>query len=66
MAPIHRRMPVILNRDDERRWLHPDTSPETALDILEQPVSADVMAAYPVSKSVNRPVEDGPHVREPV
>lgn len=66
MASIHHRMPVILNRDDERRWLHPETSPEEALAVLEHPVSADVMEAYPVSTAVNRPVADGAHLREPV
>jgi len=66
MAPIHRRMPVILGRGDEKRWLHPDTSLEAALDMLEHPVAANAMEAYPVSKAVNRPVVDGPHLREPV
>jgi putative SOS response-associated peptidase YedK len=66
MAKIHHRMPVILKRDDERRWLHPETSPAEALAILEHPVSADVMEAYPVSTAVNRPVADGAYLREPV
>jgi putative SOS response-associated peptidase YedK len=66
MAKIHHRMPFILKRGDEKRWLHPETSPAEALAILEHPVSADVMAAYPVSTAVNRPVADGPHLREPV
>jgi putative SOS response-associated peptidase YedK len=66
MAKVHHRMPVILDRSDEKRWLHPDTSLEAALAMLEHPVSADAMEAYPVSKAVNRPVTDGPHVREPV
>jgi len=66
MAKVHHRMPVILNRGDEKRWLHPDTSPEAALAMLEHPVAADAMEAYPVSKAVNRLGDDGPHLREPV
>ena len=57
-------------RVDNQAWegvsLHPDTSPEAALAILEQPVAADAMEAYPVSKAVNRPGADGAHLRAPV
>jgi putative SOS response-associated peptidase YedK len=66
MAPIHNRMPVILNRDAEARWLNPDTSPEEALEILADPVSTDAMEAYTVSSKVNRPGFDRPEARERV
>jgi putative SOS response-associated peptidase YedK len=66
MQPIHHRMPVILNRDSEAKWLNPDTSPEEALAILADPVSAGEMEAYPVSSNVNRPGFDRPEARERV
>lgn len=66
MQPIHNRMPVILNRDAEAAWLNPDTSPEDALEILADPVSAEAMEAYPVSSNVNRPGYDRPEARERV
>jgi putative SOS response-associated peptidase YedK len=59
-------MPVILNRDAEAAWLNPDTSPEGALEILADPVSADEMEAYPVSSNVNRPGYNRPEARERV
>jgi putative SOS response-associated peptidase YedK len=66
MQQIHNRMPVILNRDAEAAWLNPDTSPEGALEILADPVSADEMEAYPVSSNVNRPGYNRPEARERV
>jgi putative SOS response-associated peptidase YedK len=66
MQPIHNRMPVILNRDAEASWLNPDTSPEDALDILADPLSAAEMEAYPVAPNVNRPTYDRPEARERV
>jgi putative SOS response-associated peptidase YedK len=64
MSTIHARMPVILNRDAEADWLNPDTSPETALEILSDPLLANSMEAYEVSKNVNRPGFDRPEARE--
>lgn len=58
MAPIHDRMPIILNRDAESAWLNPDTTPDDALDILADPLEVDEMEAYEVSKNVNRPGYD--------
>lgn len=66
MADIHTRMPVILRREDEDEWLDPDnTEPEHVLPLL-RPYSAGEMAAYPVSRLVNRPINDTPDVLERV
>ncbi len=66
MAEIHNRMPVILRREDEDEWLDPaNTEPEHLLPLL-RPYPAHDMAAYPVSRMVNSPMNDAPHVLERV
>jgi putative SOS response-associated peptidase YedK len=57
VAQVHPRMPVILRRDDERRWLQRDTDPHTALALL-QPYPAERMTMYEVSARVNRATTD--------
>jgi putative SOS response-associated peptidase YedK len=43
VAPIHNRMPVILLREDEERWLDPDmTEPEEIASLL-RPYPADLL-----------------------
>ena len=63
MAAIHDRMPVILHRDDEQRWLNPKADPSLA-DLLE-PFPAGLMVAWPVSKLVNSPANDTAVVMAP-
>jgi putative SOS response-associated peptidase YedK len=64
MLPLHNRMPVILRREDEDRWLDPAvTEPGAVLDLLK-PYPAEWMEAYPVAKLVNSPENDGPEVLE--
>jgi putative SOS response-associated peptidase YedK len=59
MRPIHDRMPVILEPADFGCWL--ETSPEHAQDLLPllRPASAEDLEAYPVSKAVNNPKNEG-------
>ena len=57
LAPIHNRMPVILQPDYEREWLSGVTD-EVALSELLGPYPADEMAAYPVSSRVGSPKHD--------
>lgn len=64
MASIHNRMPVILHKKDEPRWLAP--SGETELLELLVPYPADHMKAYAVSNLVNSPKNDSPEVMWPV
>ncbi len=60
MAPIHKRMPVIVERADYDRWLEPSPLPPPVLhDILGTP-SSDGFEAYPVSRLVNSPKNDSP------
>ena len=60
MQTIHDRMPVILRREDEERWLAPGTDP--GLSSLLRPFPAERMELKPVSNRVNSPSNDGPEV----
>ena len=53
-------MPVILKREDEKTWLESKDSAEI-LSLL-RPYPAEDMAAYPVSKLVNSPRNEGKEV----
>jgi putative SOS response-associated peptidase YedK len=66
MEPIHNRMPVILRREDEESWLNPDTVESERLLPLLQPYAAGKMEAYPVSRAVNNPRNDGAKLVDPV
>lgn len=63
LQPIHDRMPVILEPDDYDGWL--TGAPDDAAALL-RPFPAAMMAAYPISTSVNKPENDDPSVLEPV
>jgi putative SOS response-associated peptidase YedK len=66
LAPIHNRMPVILRRADEERWLDPELSDETVLLPMLRPYAADEMEGYEVSRAVNSPLNDTPECVRPV
>ena len=55
VEPLHHRMAVILDRDEETRWLDGEAVP---LD----PWPGDSLRAYPVSTAVNNPANDGPEL----
>ena len=57
MAPIHDRMPVILDPGAISAWLDPGNS--RPADLL-RPCPADLMEAYPVDPAVGRVQNDGP------
>lgn len=65
-ARLHDRMPVILDPDEETRWL--DRRLVEARDLLPllRPYPAERMEAYPVSTLVSSPGNDGPALIEPV
>jgi putative SOS response-associated peptidase YedK len=62
VAPMHDRMPVILDPDAEREWLHADQS--RAHELLE-PYGCDDLEAYPISTAVNDPANDSADVLLP-
>ena len=61
---IHDRMPVILKREDEEKWLK--SAQEEELLHLLQPYPSERMMTYPVSNKVNSPLNDVPEILEPV
>jgi putative SOS response-associated peptidase YedK len=65
VAPVHERMPVILNEEALWRWLEPDASKE-ALHALLHPYPEAGMVTYPVSSLVNSPQHDSPECVEPL
>ncbi len=66
MEPIHNRMPVILNKEDEHLWVsHDETEPERLLTLLK-PYPTEKMEAYVVSTLVNSPANNTPKVIEEI
>lgn len=63
VEPIHDRMPVILEPDEEDTWL--TGTPEEAAGVLD-PHPPDPLEAYPVSKRVNDPSNDDESILEEV
>jgi len=57
-APVHDRMPVILNPEAYDLWLDPSFRNAAELTAMLQPFPADRMRAYPVSPRVNDPKND--------
>ena len=62
-APIHNRMPVILDPTDYDRWLDVEL---IGVGELLRPCPADWLEAYPVSQRVNRPQNDDASLAEPL
>ena len=63
---IHDRMPVILQREDEARWLDPALTDPVQLLPLLKPYPSELMEYYPVSRQVNSPRVDMPSNIEPL
>ena len=61
IAPLHHRMPVILDPEDEATWLDPETDPGHALALL-RPYPAERMELYPVAPLVSSVRNDGPEL----
>jgi putative SOS response-associated peptidase YedK len=60
MADIHDRMPVILKREDYRKWLEPkELAADEVVDLLK-PYPAAEMEARAVARTVNNPKNDSP------
>jgi putative SOS response-associated peptidase YedK len=54
MRPIHNRMPVILKRKDEDKWLDISSSDLEIISMLK-PTENEMLESYQVSANVNRP-----------
>lgn len=62
VAPIHDRMPVILDQADESEWLDPEAGEEGLQSLL---VPTDDLLVTEVSDAVNDVRQDGPALIEP-
>jgi putative SOS response-associated peptidase YedK len=65
MAPIHDRMPVILEPGDEDNWLRADTE-SAALHALLAPCAEGRLTAHEISPLINSPRNDAPELLAPV
>jgi putative SOS response-associated peptidase YedK len=66
LAPIHDRMPVILDPADEARWPDPALTDPAALRPLLVPCPPERLRLWPVSPAVNDPRHEGPDLMAPV
>jgi putative SOS response-associated peptidase YedK len=66
LAPLHERMPVVLEERDWDRWLDPSADDVNALARLLVPASNELLVAYPVSSAVNSADNDGPELVQQV
>jgi putative SOS response-associated peptidase YedK len=65
IAPLHDRMPVILERDAEPAWLDASTPPAALWDLLTG-LQTTHTALHPVGPAVNDARYDGPECLAPV
>jgi putative SOS response-associated peptidase YedK len=65
VAPIHNRMPVILDKSDWAKWSGEYPADKDALLALLKPLSAERMRAYAISTKVNSVKNDEPSLIEP-
>lgn len=63
VAPLHDRMPVILEPEAFARWLDPALHDPAELEVLLTPFG-EGLEAYPVSRSVGNPAVDRPDLIE--
>lgn len=66
MAEIHNRMPAIIQPQDYGLWLNHELADMERLQAMLGPYPERLMEAYPVSRRVNRPMNDDPILIEPV
>jgi putative SOS response-associated peptidase YedK len=64
MAPLHNRMPVILDPKDYDRWLGPTTEPAKIVELLHAPPSQGWQMVE-VSPKMNNAKFEGPECIEP-
>jgi putative SOS response-associated peptidase YedK len=66
MEEIHNRMPAILAPQYYQAWISPDEQDVQSLAALLEPIPAEEMKAYPVSRLVNSPNNDIPDCIRPI
>jgi putative SOS response-associated peptidase YedK len=66
VAKVHNRMPSILLRENEERWLSKTSLSTGALKEILTPFPAENLSLYPVSPLVNTPDTDDERVIQPM
>ena len=66
MAPVHDRMPVIIESDDRDLWLDPEVEDVERVSRLLVPAQEGTLVRHPISTSVNSPKNDGPELLDEV
>ena len=66
VRPVHNRLPVILQPEDEEQWLDASHTPFAKAKSLLKPIPAELMDAHDVSTIVNSAKYDGPECIRPV
>jgi putative SOS response-associated peptidase YedK len=65
-APVHDRMPVILDPHCYDLWLDPGATDTCVISAFLKPFDARLMNCFPVSARVNRPANDDAECSGPV
>ena len=65
VAPVHNRMPVILQRDSIAAWLDSETDLGLVQSLLVA-APANTLRIWPVSTAVNHVASDGPDLLRPI
>ncbi|MGA9852039.1 MAG: SOS response-associated peptidase family protein [Gammaproteobacteria bacterium] len=65
-APVHARMPAILDKDACKIWLDPKNKDAAPLEKLLTPYQGEDLDTYPVSTYVNSPKKTGEACLKPV
>jgi len=66
VAPVHNRMPAILERENYDLWLDPGTTDPARVTDLLSPFDPRKMRKYPVSKRVNSVKNDDPECAQEI
>ena len=61
-APIHSRMPLVVDPLAYDAWLWPESKPQDYRAVTEHPYSDGGLEVFPVSKAVNSPKNDSPEL----
>jgi putative SOS response-associated peptidase YedK len=66
LAPIHDRMPVILDSDDWPAWLGEAPANDNQLKAMLKPYPSQRMTMWPVDRRVGNVKNEGPELAEPI
>lgn len=66
MAPVHHRMPVIIDEENYDCWLDLEEKNPEKLKSLFKPYASKQMICYPISTLVNSPRNEGPELLQEI